>query len=233
MQDLERKVYGTLVGGKGFIVERTAVLGNVPGNGACLKLDSIIAALAEHHSAQSEHRMTAQTLTQDKAATRRAVVQDHLAAISAVARTELPTAPGLAVVRGLPHANASVGSILTRAENVCKAVVPYVDVLAAGGLPADFLTQLQAVTDSLAQVAANHKTSRDKVGGATEGIRAQLAAGRRQIRILDRLVRTALRNADPALLKEWKERTALPRKTVTAVVATVSVTPALAPAAAA
>ncbi len=111
--------------------------------------------------------------------------------------------------------------------------MPYVDVLVAGGLPADFLTQLQALTDSLAQVAANQKTSRDKVGGATEGIRAHLAAGRRQIRILDRLVRTALRNADPALRTEWKERTALPRKRVAAVVATALATLAVAPAAAA
>ena len=46
--------------------------------------------------------------------------------------------------------------------------------------------------------------------GATVGIREQLAAGRRLVALLDRLIRAELRGSDGALLTEWKERIALP-----------------------
>ena len=107
-----------------------------------------------------------------------------------------------------------------------KAVTPFTDTFVASGLAADFLTQLQVATDTVAQVNTRRNAAVDKRRGATVGISAQLVAGRRHIRILDRQVRTALRVADPSLYIGWKARTALPR----AKPFLVAVTPAPSPA---
>ena len=127
------------------------------------------------------------------------------------------------MARRAPKAHAPVGTLLTRAESVAKAVAPFADTFVAAGMPSDFLAQLQGATDAIALVTRSRKASLDKASGATVGLREQLAAGRRQIHILDRQVRTALRGADPALLTEWKERIRL-HKTAPATSASASLT---------
>ena len=156
--------------------------------------------------------MSAQTLVRTKITARRALLHDHLGAIAAIARAELPHTPELAVVRRMPNASARVNTLLSRAEDVAKAVQPFADTFVANGLPADFLAQLVSATHSVSEIASTHTDSRVKVVAASSGIHAQLAAGRRQVRILDKQVRTAL-HGDKPLLDAWRAAIRLPNVT--------------------
>ena len=211
MQNAQREVLATLVGAQEFLDDHAADVADIASNRARKNLDAIVAAVTSHLDAQVGHKMLAQTLTRSGTVAQRALVQDHLGLIAAVARAALPLVPELIIVRSLPEVRTSVGAILTRALDVVKAVTPFADTFIAGGLPADFITQLQGAADALAQLNARRNASIDKRSGATVGISAQLAAGRRHIRILNTQVRAELRDADPSLYAEWKARIALPR----------------------
>jgi hypothetical protein len=153
--------------------------------------------------------MNSQTLVRTKVTARRALLQDHLGAIAAIALAELSNTPELAVVRRVPRATACINTLLSRAEDVAKAVQPFADTFVANGLPADFLAQLVSATKSLNEVVNTHKDSRVKVVKASSGIQAELAAGRRQVRILDKQVRMAL-HGDKPLLDAWRAAIRLP-----------------------
>ena len=106
-------------------------------NGTRKKLGTIVSALTSHHTTQAQSVVSAQQLTLRTSAARRALLQDHLASIAAVAKAELPSVPELALARRAPKANAPVGTRLTRAESVAKAVAPFTDTFVAAGVPSD------------------------------------------------------------------------------------------------
>ena len=118
-----------------------------------------------------------------------------------------------------------------RLENATSTPQQLIDT----GLPSEFIEQLQAARHALADSASTHITTLSRKGGATKGIKTQLAAGRRQIRVLDRLIKMQLRGSDQSLLTDWQRRTAAPRRASSAAKAVpqtpASSQPAAAPAA--
>jgi hypothetical protein len=212
MNSTQRGTFDTLGNAQRFLDQHADRLGTVATNGGRKKLDGFVDAAASHRSDQSTGAMSAQTLVRTKVTARRALLQDHLGAIAAIALAELPNLPELAVVRRVPKATARINTLLSRAEDVAKAVQPFADTFVANGLSADFLTQLVSATASLSEVVNTHKDSRVKVVKASSGIQAELAAGRRQVRILDTQVRTAL-HGDKPLLDAWRAAIRLPKAT--------------------
>ena len=170
MNSKQRGTFDTLGNAQRFLDQHADRLGGVATNGGRKKLDVIAVALGSHRSDQSEGAMSAQTLVRTKVTARRALLQDHLGAIAAIARAELPHTPELAVVRRMPNASARVNTLLSRAEDVAKAVQPFADTFVANGLPADFLAQLVRATHSVSEIASTHTDSRVKVVAASSGI---------------------------------------------------------------
>ena len=212
MNSIQRGTFDTLGNGQRFLDQHADRLGGIATNGGRKKLDGIVDALASHRSDQSQGAMSAQALVHTKVTARHALLQDHLGAIAAIARAELPNTPELAVVRRMPNGTTRVHALLSRAEDVATAVQPFADTFVANGLPADFLAQLVSATKSVSEIVSTHKDSRVKVVAASSGIQAQLAAGRRQVRIIDKQVRTALRGDKP-LLDAWRAAIRLPNAT--------------------
>lgn len=238
MNSTQRGTFDTLGNAQRFLDQHTDRLGTVATNGGRKKLDGFVDAAASHRSDQSEGAMSAQTLVRTKVTARRALLQDHLGAIAAIALAELPNTPELAVVRRVPKGTTRVNALLSRAEDVAKAVQPFADTFVANGLPADFLAQLVSATKSVSEIVSTHKDSLVKVVAASSGIQAQLVAGRRQVRIIDKQVRTALRGDKP-LLDAWRSAIRLPKATThiapastatQATPATSAITPTPAPA---
>lgn len=227
MQSSEKLVFNTLTAGQQFLDEHAAALGTIP-SGARVRLDTIVDALEQHGDAKTVHKMSSKALAQTKSAARRALVADHLAPIAAAARAVLAETPELMVVRTVPPIGMSNEALIRRAEEVVKAIAPYATQLVAAGLPSDFQAGLDTARQALEAATYDRVTSLKKTHGASTGIREQLAAGRRQLRIIDRLVRVALRGQDGSLLAEWKGRTAYPkaRSTVVAGATTPPATPA-------
>src|SRR5450756_27294 len=159
MNSIQRGTFDTLGNAQRFLDQHTARLGTVATNGGRKKLDGFVNAAASHRSDQSTGAMSAQTLVRTKVTARRALLQDNLGAIAAIALAELPNTPELAVVRRVPKATARINTLLSRAEDVAKAVQPFADTFVANGLSADFLTQLVSATKSLSEVVNTHKDS--------------------------------------------------------------------------
>lgn len=76
----------TLVGAQEFLDDHAPEVRGVASNGARKNLDATVSAITSHLSAQSEHKMSAQTLTRSGTDAQRGLVQDSLAPINAVAR---------------------------------------------------------------------------------------------------------------------------------------------------
>ena len=220
----QRGTFDTLGNAQRFLDQHADRLGAVATNGGRKKLDAIVATLAAHRSDQSEGAVSALALTYTKLSARRALLQDHLGAIAAIAQAELPNTPELAVVRRIPKGTTRINALLSRAEDVAKAVQPFANTFIANGLAPDFVAQLVSATKSVNDIANTHKDSRVKVVKASSGIQEELAAGRRQVRIIDKQVRTALRG-DKALLDAWRAAIRLPSST-----SATTPTPAPAPA---
>ncbi len=216
MKSSEKFVFNTLLGGQQFLDEQAAILGAISTNAARIRLDAIISTVALHGDSKTEHKMSTKTLARTKSATRRALVADHLSPIAAVARAVLAETPELTVVRTVPPISMSNEALLRHAAEVIKVVTPYTTHLIAAGLPSDFQAGLDTARQALDTATFNRATSLKRTQGASKGIREQLAAGRRQLRIIDRLVRVALRGQDGSLLAEWKGRTAYPKSRRTA-----------------
>ncbi|MDB4913054.1 MAG: hypothetical protein JWM95_698 [Gemmatimonadetes bacterium] len=212
----EQETFSTLTRAQEFIAEKATALGNIPSSTAVTRLNGIVSAANAHEDEKTGGKMTAQMLVQTKAAARRVLVQGHLASIAAAARADLPDTPELAVVRKLPHPNTSVAGVLKRTDEVVKVITPLAQQLIDTGLPSDFIAQLETARHALADSASTHITTLSRKGGATKGIKTQLAAGRRQIRVLDRLIKMQLRGSDQSLLTDWKSRIAAPRRAGTA-----------------
>ena len=86
MQNSQRAVRSTLVGAQEFIDDHPAEVRGIASNGVRKNLDAIGSALTAHLSAQSVHKMSAQTFTRSATEAQRALVQDHLGTVAPVAR---------------------------------------------------------------------------------------------------------------------------------------------------
>ena len=113
MQNSHRAILGTLDGAEEFLDQNAEALGGVAANGTRKKLGTIVSALTSHHTTQTQSVVSAQQLTLSTSAARRALLQDHLASIAAVAKAALPTVPELALARRAPKAHAPIGTLLT------------------------------------------------------------------------------------------------------------------------
>jgi hypothetical protein len=101
------------------------------------------------------------------------------------------------------------------------------------GLPADFLDQFQALLAQLVTSTSNREKSRTQRMGATKGLLFQEQEGRSVLKVLDALVRRALRGNE-ALLGTWAGARAIHRRpggpsTTPSTQITPAVTPASTP----
>lgn len=212
MNSRQRTEMVTLHGSQGVIDDHAAEIPGVANAGAKKELDSILAELDTHVTAQSQSTVAALAATQTHYAARRKLVYEHMASIVAVAKAKEAKVPELGVLR-MPKQNARIQQVLTTAENMANAVAPHEAVFVTAGLPADFVKQLQ---DSAAATLAS-LNERDgnvaKLVGAGVGIRTLLAEGRRQVVVLDKLMQVAL-PSDSSLLATWRQVKRVPKPTV-------------------
>ena len=201
MQTTQGRMLDSLKAVQGFLDEHAATLADVATGAARKRLDDVITELAAHVAEQSGSDLAAQGNTKKQSALRIALYRDHLAPISRIARADLPDTPEIQPLK-LPRGRPSVQKLASIARGMAKAAAPYIPVFVLGGLPADFIARLDAATNALLQVAADRSRNRGRRGGATTGLKTRLSAGRKIVRVLDALVKSAGAN-DPVLLADW------------------------------
>jgi hypothetical protein len=133
---------------------------------------------------------------------REALLRDHMAPIAGIAAAELPQTPELEPLK-MPRGSPSIERLRARALGMAKAAAPFADTFVSSGLPADFIDQLVAAANATVGTVGIRQQSKVARAGATKGLSTVLSKGRKCVRALDRMVKSALKN-DPALLAAWR-----------------------------
>jgi hypothetical protein len=192
-----------------FVHDNAVRLGIVATSGVVQKLEGLLVVFTGHQGEQVDRSRQARAATQVHYANRKSLLRQHMAGVVAVARAEDETYPELRVLR-MPPTNSSVTRLLAAAQEQRTGAAEHADVFIAAGLPADFLAQLDSAIAGMLQALEERKDVFGKAVGATRGIRTTIAAARKQIQILDKLVKTALAG-DDSLLRNWEQIKRMPR----------------------
>jgi hypothetical protein len=201
MQTSQGQMLNSLTAVQHFLDEHATKLGDVATGGARKRLDDVIAELAAHVAEQSGSDLAAQGSTKKQRALRIALIRDHMAPISRIARADLPDTPEIQPLK-MPVGRPSTQKLASVARGMAKAATPFAHVFLLGGLPTDFIARLDTATNALLQAVAERSRNRGRRGGATTGLRDRLSAGRKIVQVLDALVKSAGAK-DPALLADW------------------------------
>jgi hypothetical protein len=201
MQTTQGSMLASLRAVQAFLDQNADPLAAVVKTGARQQLDDAIRVLSAHASDQTGSDLAAQGATRTQRTMREALLRDHMAPISRIARADLPVTPAVESLR-MPRGRPTTERLAAAANGMAKAAVPFSPVFVSAGLPQDFVAQLNTATDAML-VALNDRTqNRGRRGGATQGLSEKLSAGRRIVHVLDAFVKSALKD-NPSLLANW------------------------------
>ena len=162
-----------------------------------------------------------------RAATRTALVRDHMAPIARVAALELSRIPAIAQFR-MPKRRLSTEKLAAVAKGMARAAVPFTDVFTGAALPDDFIAQLNAAADAMLAFNKQRATHSNRRTGTTSGLGAKLREARTIVHAVDAIVRSVLTD-DPILLATWESASRV-QHVRTSVAVTVPATPVASPA---
>jgi len=201
MRTTQGTTLGSLRSADTFLTDNADALPSVVTTGARKELGDLIADVEAHASDQSGHALAAQSATRKQRMLRTALLRDHMAPISRIARAALPTTSETEPLK-MPDTQATAARLASAAEGMGKAALPYADIFVAAGLPTDFVPQLNAAADAMIGAVNDRAQHRGKVGGATEGLKTKLSRGRHLVKVLDAFVQSAAKD-NPVLLANW------------------------------
>lgn len=122
-----------------------------------------------------------------------------MAPIARIAQVQLPGVVGIEKLR-MPKTRINAEQLAAVARGMATAAAPYASTFIAAGVPADFATQLNSVSDTMLGFRTNRAQSIGRVTGATKQFKSGLTDARRVVHAIDALVKSALKE-DPTLAR--------------------------------
>jgi len=166
-------------------------------------LKGVISRMTEHGTEQFTQRDQALLVAKDETTLRSELRKRHMKAIVTVATALRGEVPGIGVLR-MPPGGIRSEALVKAAESMSTTVAIYEQVLIEQGLPQDFHAQLVAATSALrASVDARGLAMGQRVG-ATAGVAADFASGRKILSMIDAVLLHALK-ADSSTLASWRQ----------------------------
>jgi hypothetical protein len=215
--------------GQRFLDANSTTLGDLNAGGARTAFDQVTAQLGTLAELQDTHRTRASGELTNEQRLARSLRRQHMRPIVKVARAKVPEAAQLAAV-SLPPIRSNSTDLTVRARAMADSVEPHKQLLHDGGLPSDFIDRLKAAADTLDAAIRQKGTHQKGRIGATDGITQAVTEARRQVDVMDSLVRAQLGEQEP-LVTEWRSvvqsiRAAVNRATSSAAASPTPVTPA-------
>jgi hypothetical protein len=201
MQTTQASMLQSLRAVKAFLEANADKLSGVLKSGYRQKLDDAIGALSAHASTQVGSLTDAKVSTRVQRALRTRLIRDHMSPIARIAQAELRSAKGIEALR-MPKPRLGTEKLAAAAGGMGETAAQYAAVFIAGGLPADFIAQLNAAAGAMVATIDTRAQKQGNQTGATKGLKARLSEGRKCVRVLDALVQSALAD-DDALLANW------------------------------
>ena len=157
--------------------------------------------LVEYMTAQVEHTRGTRAAAAVKRRLAAQLVRHHFRPIAVVARRELRAAEEFAALTQ-PRKRPRHVALVATGYGMARAAQVHEAVFLEAGLPADFLAQLARATEALeAGITAKGRVEALRVE-ATAGLAKEGRVARFALRLLDTLVRSAVRE-DDALIDRW------------------------------
>jgi hypothetical protein len=206
MQTVQGIMSGVLRAVQQFLDKYTDRLGDVVKSGSRRQLDQAMADLENLASSQASSLSAGKGGTQKAKVLRTELVKKHIVPIARIAAVNIPVTPELAAKFTLPKGNPTAEKLVSFAHGMATSAEPFAATFIAAGMPADFIAQLRAATDAVADYGAKRKGNTSVGEAATKGIRQSLAAGTRVLGAIDGLVVKALDAgvaSDAVILAEW------------------------------
>lgn len=175
-------------------------------------LDAVITLIETQAAKQDTAMLKRQESTDQKDAAIEALLE-LLRRNSLTARSIPDLSPGIAAEFKMP--GNSDQAVLTRAAAHINAATPIAAEFTSRGLPATFLTDIQAAIETVSAAQQAQAAALVEQTGATAALAAALKQERDTVRQLDAIVRNQFRN-DPAALAAWESASHIesgPKKT--------------------
>jgi len=207
---IENAVFGALQRAKRFVVENLAALTGVDLTAVIKRLDDVLASFTTH---AVEQNATDRDTKGESAKLQQLSVQlstDVMQPIAEIARRNLRTTPEFKALQ-MPKRRLGGPAFVASARGMAEAAAIHKDTLIERGLPTDFLEKFQTGVSQLETAVSNRDSSRTQRMGATKGLTFQQQEGRSVLKVLDALVRRALRGNE-ALLATWAGARAIHRR---------------------
>ena len=203
MQQNEGNMVASLRDIAEFLDGNAVKLAGVVQTSLTANLRDAIAELDGHAADQSGNATQAQSSTARLRAERTALTRDLMMPIARIAQVKLPGVVGIEKL-GMPKTRVNAEQLAAAARGMATAAAPYASTFIAAGVPADFATQLNSVSETMLGFRKTRAQSIGKVSGATKQFKSGLTGARRVVHAIDALVKSALKD-DPTLLATWNQ----------------------------
>lgn len=210
MQTTQNAVLSALLRSDGFLDENAAELAGVDLTGVRKRLADIIASFTTHAVEQSATDRETKGESAKQQQLRVTLSADVMRPIAEIARRNLRAVPEFKSLQ-MPRRRLGGPSFVASAKGMAEAATIHKDTLIERGMPADFLEHFQAGVAQLEASLNDREKSRTRRMGATKGLVFQEQEGRSVLKVLDALLRRALRG-NAALLGTWKGAQAIHRR---------------------
>ena len=206
----QNAVFSALQRADGFFQDNEAELTNsIDLAGARRRLSEIIASFTTHSVGQNASDRDVKGEIAKQQQLRLMLATDVMRPIAEIARRNLRTVPEFKALR-VPRPHATVPFIAS-AKGMAEAAATHKDTLIERGMPANFLEQFQSLLAALELSVSEGAKSRTARMGATKALVVEEQEGRSVLKVLDALVRRALRG-NTALLGTWEGARAIHRR---------------------
>jgi hypothetical protein len=185
-----------------FLDEHQAELPGVSDTGMRKQLDKAIADLKQLAATQTANDLAAKSVTRKLGMLSETLIEHRMAAVARIAAVALPPGPEIAPL-SKPKANQTRERLVALARGMAREAKKFESTFVEAGLPLDFIAQLDASADQLAELLSERKQRTADRGAATKLLDTQIQEARRVVRVLDSFVKTAARDNE-MLLVTWK-----------------------------
>ena len=165
-------------------------------------LKGVTTRLAAHGTDQLTLASSATLVSKDEGKLRQDLIDHHIRTIASMARGLNGTVPGIGVLT-MPKGTLGKAQLIEAATSFARKAEIYQDVLVQHGLPVDVIGQLDAAIDAFRGSIDARGTSRTDLKGATRGVTAEIALGRKITAMLDAIVSRQLRG-QPDQQEVWR-----------------------------
>ena len=202
MYATQASVLETLRAVQAFLDGKKAEVAPVNDSGARKDLDDLVEQFTAQAVDQKAGRANARGETARLTQLREELRLGQMKPIAAIAKARLRDVPEMHAF-SLPASNVATTRLVAMAGAMAEAAEQHKDVLIAGGLPENFITQLNDASTALTASLTGRTQSFGRSVGATARLSQLSSQARATLRILDALVMPKLRLND-GLLREWR-----------------------------